>query len=325
MLAPLVEPRVMSESEALLEAKAIAKTFGKVAAVRGVSFALRRGETFGIVGESGSGKSTLARLVLRLIEPSAGSVQFRGRDLTGLGREEMRRERRHMQMIFQDPFGSLNPRMTVGELIVEPMRAHGVGERTRRGEIVLRLLDEVGLPAAAEGRYPHEFSGGQRQRIAIARALASEPALIVADEPVSALDVSVQAQVLNLLLDLKERRGMTLLFISHDLRVVEFICDRIAVMYLGEIVEEGDKATIYRAPRHPYTQALFASAPGRPKTARLSGEIPDAANAPSGCAFRTRCPHAFDRCAREHPPLRALGGGQFAACHLAEPNVAAPS
>ena len=180
------------------------------------------------------------------------------------------------------------------------------------------MLDEVGLPAAAQQRYPHEFSGGQRQRIAIARALASEPALIVADEPVSALDVSIQAQVLNLLLDLKERHGVTLLFISHDLRVVEFLCDRIAVMYLGEIVEQGDKDTIYRDPRHPYTQALFASAPGRPRAMRLAGEIPNAADVPSGCAFRTRCPQAFDRCAIERPPLRAIGGEQLAACHLVD-------
>ena len=309
----------MNASETLLEVDAIAKTFGKVAAVRGVSFALRRGETFGVVGESGSGKSTLARLVLRLIEPSGGGVRFRGRDLTSLGREDMRRQRRHMQMIFQDPFGSLNPRMTIGEIVAEPMHAHDIGDRASRDARALKLLDEVGLPAAAQARYPHEFSGGQRQRIAIARALASEPDLIVADEPVSALDVSVQAQVLNLLLDLKERRGLTLLFISHDLRVVEFICDRIAVMYLGEIVEQGDKTAIYREPRHPYTQALFASAPGRPKTARLVGEIPNAANAPSGCAFRTRCPRAFDRCVSEHPPLRALGGGRFAACHLVAP------
>ncbi|WP_158815732.1 ABC transporter ATP-binding protein [Methylocapsa sp. S129] len=315
----------MSPPEKLLEARDLAKTFGKVAAVRGVSFALRRGETFGIVGESGSGKSTLARLLLRLIEPSGGGVHFRGRDLTSLGREEMRRERRHIQMIFQDPFGSLNPRMTVGELVAEPMHAHDIGERGDRGARALKLLDEVGLPAAAGARYPHEFSGGQRQRIAIARALASEPALIVADEPVSALDVSVQAQVLNLLLDLKERHGMTLLFISHDLRVVEFICDRIAVMYLGEIVELGDKAAICGEPRHPYTQALFASAPGRPKTARLAGEIPNAADVPSGCAFRTRCPRAFDRCAIDHPPLRALGGERFAACHLVEPAAEAVS
>jgi oligopeptide/dipeptide ABC transporter ATP-binding protein len=313
----------MSETETLLEAKAIAKTFGKVAAVRGVSFALKRGETFGIVGESGSGKSTIARLVLRLIEPTGGGVCFRGRDLASLGKEELRRERRHMQMIFQDPFGSLNPRMPIGELIAEPLRAHEIGAPGEWDARVLKLLDEVGLPATARTRYPHEFSGGQRQRVAIARALASEPALIVADEPVSALDVSVQAQVLNLLLDLKERHGMTLLFISHDLRVVEFLCDRIAVMYLGEIVEQGDKATIYRDPRHPYTQALFASAPGRPKAARLAGEIPSASDVPSGCAFRTRCPQAFDRCAQERPPLRAPGGERFAACHLVGPEPGA--
>jgi oligopeptide/dipeptide ABC transporter ATP-binding protein len=315
----------MSKPEVLLEASGIAKTFGKVAAVRGVSFALKRGETFGIVGESGSGKSTIARLVLRLLEPSGGSVSFRGRDLTSLRKDELRRERRHMQMIFQDPFGSLNPRMTVGDLIAEPLHAHEIGLIAERSVRTLKLLEEVGLPAAARGRYPHEFSGGQRQRIAIARALATEPGLIVADEPVSALDVSVQAQVLNLLLDLKDRHAMTLLFISHDLRVVEFLCDRIAVMYLGEIVEEGDKTAIYREPRHPYTKALFASAPGQPKTMRLTGEIPSASNVPSGCAFRTRCPLAFERCAIERPPLLALGGGRMAACHLVKPTLGAVS
>jgi oligopeptide/dipeptide ABC transporter ATP-binding protein len=308
----------MANPEILLQADDLAKSFGKVAAVRGVSLALRRGETFGIVGESGSGKSTVARLVLRLIEADRGAVQFRGRDLLRLGKEELRRERRHLQMVFQDPYGSLNPRMSVGDLIAEPLRAHSLGAAAQRRRRVLALLDEVGLPAAAAERYPHEFSGGQRQRIAIARALASEPDLVVADEPVSALDVSVQAQVLNLLLDLKERHAMTVLFISHDLRVVEFLCDRIAVMYLGEIVEMSDKAALYRNPRHPYTQALFASAPGRPREARLAGEIPNAADIPEGCAFRSRCPRAFERCAIERPRLRALPDGAFAACHLCE-------
>ena len=301
----------------LLEAKGLAKSFGKVAAVRGVSFALRRGETFGVVGESGSGKSTVARLVLRLIEADRGELRFRDRDLRAIGREELRRERRHMQMVFQDPNSSLNPRMTIGDLIAEPMQAHAIGDSVSRTNRARALLDEVGLPAAAASRYPHEFSGGQRQRIAIARALATEPDLIVADEPVSALDVSVQAQVLNLLIDLKARHGLTLLFISHDLRVVEFLCDRIAVMYLGEIVEMSDKTSLYRNPRHPYTQALFASAPGRPRAERLKGEIPNAASIPSGCVFRTRCPKAFDRCAVTAPLLRDLGDGTSAACHLA--------
>jgi oligopeptide/dipeptide ABC transporter ATP-binding protein len=306
----------MADPEILLQADDLAKSFGKVAAVRGVCLTLRRGETFGIVGESGSGKSTIARLILRLTDADRGAVRFRGRDLLRLGKEELRRERRHLQMIFQDPFGSLNPRMTIGALIAEPLRAHGMGTAAERQRRVLALLDEVGLPAAAVARYPHEFSGGQRQRIAIARALASEPDLLVADEPVSALDVSVQAQVLNLLLDLKERHAMTLLFISHDLRVVEFLCDRIAVMYLGEIVETSDKTSLYRNPRHPYTQALFASAPGRPRSARLTGEIPNAADVPTGCAFRSRCKLAFERCAVERPRLRALEAEVFAACHL---------
>jgi peptide/nickel transport system ATP-binding protein len=309
----------MVEADVLLEASGLAKRFGKVAAVRGVSLALREGETFGIVGESGSGKSTVARLVLRLIEADAGVIKFRGRDLRSLGAEDLRRQRRHFQMVFQDPFGSLNPRMTVGELIAEPLRAHGLGDSTTRKKRVFALLDEVGLPAAAASRYPHEFSGGQRQRIAIARALATEPELVVADEPVSALDVSVQAQVLNLLLDLKARHRLTLLFISHDLRVVEFLCDRIAVMYLGEIVELGDKDSVYRSPRHPYTQALLASAPGRPRGPRLKGEIPNAADIPAGCAFHPRCPKAFDRCLVEAPKLMDLGCGVFAACHLARP------
>jgi oligopeptide/dipeptide ABC transporter ATP-binding protein len=303
-------------AEALLQTTGLAKSFGKVAAVRGVSFALRRGETLGVVGESGSGKSTLARLALRLIEADRGEIIFRGQNLRSLGREALRRERRHMQTVFQDPYGTLNPRMTVDELIAEPLSAHSLGDAASRKRRARALLDEVGLAAAAASRYPHEFSGGQRQRIAIARALATEPELIVADEPVSALDVSVQAQVLNLLLDLKSRHGLTILFISHDLRVVEFFCDHIAVMYLGEIVETSDKTSLCRNPRHPYTEALFASAPGKPRGARLKGEIPNAANIPSGCVFRTRCPKAFERCAVEAPALRDLGGGASAACHL---------
>ena len=299
--------------DTLLEAADLSKSFGKVAAVRGVSLTIRRGEIFGVVGESGSGKSTLARLLLRLLEADRGSLRFRGRDLRALKAEALRRERRHMQMVFQDPYGSLNPRMTIGDLVAEPLRAHGIGDGPARA---LELLDEVGLSTAAASRYPHEFSGGQRQRIAIARALATEPELIVADEPVSALDVSVQAQVLNLLLDLKARHGLTIMFISHDLRVVEFLCDRIAVMYLGEIVELGEKEALCRAPRHPYTQALFAAAPGHGRVTPLKGEIPNAADLPSGCVFRPRCARAFDRCAREAPALRSLGGGAFVRCHL---------
>jgi len=305
-------------TDTVLEVKGLSKTFKTVQAVRDVSFSVPRGKTFGIVGESGSGKSTTARLVLRLIEPTAGAISFAGRDLAGMGGEELRRQRRHMQMIFQDPFGSLNGRMTIRETLTEPQMVHGIGNAASRLDVAKGLLSEVGLPESALERFPHEFSGGQRQRIAIARALATSPELIVADEPVSALDVSVQAQVLNLLRDLQDRHGTTMLFISHDLRVVQFMCDEIAVMYLGEIVEKGPRDAIYGTPRHPYTQALLASAPGKGKgkRARLSGEIPSAHAVPSGCAFRTRCPHAFERCAVEKPALRDIGGGVTAACHL---------
>ena len=306
-------------ADALLKVMDLSRQFGAVQAVRGISFEIAPGETFGIVGESGSGKSTAARLVLRLIEPSAGSVHFRGRDLKSLSGNELRDERRHMQMVFQDPMGSLNPRMTIGELIAEPMLVHDIGTPSARHERALALLDEVGLPTSAMQRYAHEFSGGQRQRIAIARALATEPALIVADEPVSALDVSVQAQVLNLLLDLQEKHKTTLLFISHDLRVIEFMCTRVAVMYLGEIVESGPRSEVFAAPRHPYTQALFDSMPGRGEAARhLQGEIPSPSAVPSGCAFRTRCPQAHERCVTEHPSLRQVGHAHHAACHLLE-------
>ena len=311
-------------SAPLLEAKALSKSFSKVHAVRGVDIALPRGRTFGLVGESGSGKSTVARLVLRLIEATSGTVHFDGEDLRSLGAEALRRTRRRMQMIFQDPYGSLNGRMTVGETLAEPQLVHGIGAGAgERMERARDLLGEVGLPAGALARFPHEFSGGQRQRIAIARALATEPDLIVADEPVSALDVSVQAQILNLLGDMQDARRTTMLFISHDLRVVRYVCDEIAVMYLGEIVEQGPRDRVYDTPAHPYTQALLASAPGSPRTdgrrAKLTGEIPSADAIPTGCAFRSRCPHAFKRCETEAPALRGIAGGQSAACHLLDP------
>ena len=310
---------------AMLSVSGLSKSFRTVKAVRDVSFSIPKGKTFGLVGESGSGKSTTARLVLRLVDPTAGSISFRGKDLASLSAKDLRAERRHMQMIFQDPFGSLNPRMSVRDTLVEPQLVHGVGTPIEQLRTAERLLAEVSLPRTALDRYPHEFSGGQRQRIAIARALATNPELIVADEPVSALDVSVQAQVLNLMRDLQDRHGTTMLFISHDLRVVQFMCDEIAVMYLGEIVEQGPRDRIYSAPAHPYTQALLASAPGKGsgQRARLKGEIPSAHAVPSGCAFRTRCPHAFDRCAVEKPAVRDLGGGQKAACHLLDTAVAA--
>jgi oligopeptide/dipeptide ABC transporter ATP-binding protein len=304
-------------TETILSVNGLSKSFRAVKAVRDVSFTIPRGKTFGLVGESGSGKSTTARLVLRLVEPTAGTISFRGRNLAELAPRVLRAERRHMQMIFQDPFGSLNPRMSVRETLVEPQLVHGIGTPGEQLRTAERLLAEVSLPRAALDRFPHEFSGGQRQRIAIARALATNPELIVADEPVSALDVSVQAQVLNLMRDLQDRHGTTMLFISHDLRVVQFMCDEIGVMYLGEIVEQGPRDRIYGAPAHPYTQALLASVPGKASgvRTRLKGEIPSAHAVPSGCAFRTRCPHAFDRCSAEKPTMRDIGGGQKAACH----------
>ena len=310
----------------LVVAQSLTKAFGAVQAVRGVNISIDAGSTFGVVGESGSGKSTIARLALRLVEPTSGAVSFRGRDLADLSREDLRRERRHMQMIFQDPYGSLNSRMTVRDTLAEPLEVHGLGSAADRTARIDALAAEVGLPAGALGRYPHEFSGGQRQRIAIARALVTEPEFIVADEPVSALDVSIQAQVLNLLVDLRERRRLTMLFISHDLRVIEFLCDQVAVMYLGEIVERGPREAIYTSPKHPYTQALFDAASGRGRRSRLKGEIPSATAVPSGCAFRTRCPHAFDRCLVEAPPLRAVGAQHAAACHLIDSTLTpAPS
>ncbi|MBF0677811.1 MAG: ABC transporter ATP-binding protein [Devosia sp.] len=312
-------------TETMLSVAGLSKTFKLVKAVRDVSFSIQRGKTFGLVGESGSGKSTTARLVLRLVEPTAGSIRFRGKDLANLSSGDLRAERRHMQMIFQDPFGSLNPRMSVRDTLVEPQLVHGIGSPDEQLRTAERLLAEVSLPRTALDRYPHEFSCGQRQRIAIARALSTNPELIVADEPVSALDVSVQAQVLNLMRDLQDRHGTTMLFISHDLRVVQFMCDEIAVMYLGEIVEQGPRDAIYGGAAHPYTKALMASAPGKGdgKRAKLKGEIPSAHAVPSGCAFRTRCPHAFDRCAVEKPAMRDLGSGQKAACHLLDGPIAA--
>ncbi|GLQ56440.1 ABC transporter ATP-binding protein [Devosia nitrariae] len=312
-------------SEPMLAVSGLSKSFKAVKAVRDVTFSIPRGKTFGLVGESGSGKSTTARLVLRLVEPTDGTIRFRGRDLAGLSPGDLRRERRHMQMIFQDPFGSLNPRMSIRDTLTEPQLVHGIGSPAEHLRTAERLLAEISMPRTALDRYPHEFSGGQRQRIAIARALSTNPELIVADEPVSALDVSVQAQVLNLLRDLQDKHGTTMLFISHDLRVVQFMCDEIAVMYLGEIVEQGPREHIYGAPAHPYTQALLASAPGKGagKRARLKGEIPSAHAVPSGCAFRTRCPSAFERCAIEKPLMRDIGNGQKAACHLLDEAKAA--
>ncbi len=299
------------------------RSVGTVRAVDGLSFRLERGETLALVGERGCGKSTTARLVLRLIEPSAGTVRFEGEDITSMSGAALRRLRRRMQIVFQDPFASLNPRMTVGQILDEPLTVHRIGDRDSRRARVAELLGLVGLAPYHAQRYPHEFSGGQRQRIGIARALAVEPALVVCDEPVSALDVSIQAQVVNLLKDLQIRLGLSYLFIAHDLAVVKHVADRVAVMYLGRIVEIGPKAEMFANPRHPYTRVLLAAIP-RPdphrKLARqvAGGDVPSPADIPPGCRFQTRCGFAIERCRTEDPALREQSPGHLSACHRAE-------
>jgi len=308
----------------LLAVEGLTKHFGRaphlVRAVEDVSFHVAPGEVLGLVGESGSGKSTIGRLVLRLIDPTSGTIRFGGEDISSRPERQLKALRRNAQMVFQDPYASLNPRLRVRDIIGEALDAHRLASGNRRTERIAELLETVGLPAAHMSRFPHEFSGGQRQRIGIARALAVEPKLIVADEPVSALDVSVQAQVINLMQDLRQRFGLAMLFISHDLDVVELMCDRIAVLYLGRIMEIGSAADVSARPRHPYTRALLAASPkadpDAPKIRRmLTGDIPSPMSPPSGCVFRTRCPMATEECAGSVPQLRSAGSDHQFACH----------
>jgi peptide/nickel transport system ATP-binding protein len=294
---------------------------GHVYAVDGVSFSIASGETLGLVGESGCGKSTVARAVIRLVEPTAGEVRILGRDILPLTRREMRPYRRQAQIIFQDPFSSLNPRMSAGDIVGEPLRVHELAHAKERRERVAALFERVGLRGSQMHSLPHQFSGGQRQRIGIARALALDPALIIADEPVSALDVSIQAQVINLLMDLQDEKKLSYLFIAHDLAVVEHISHRVAVMYLGRIVEYAETRALFRSPLHPYTEALLAAVPvPNPRLRRqkrvLQGDVPSPINPPPGCHFHTRCPYAMERCRVEAPRLLEVLPGHWAACHL---------
>lgn len=294
-----------------------------VKAVDGISLDIRQGETLGLVGESGCGKSTLGKSILRLIEPSGGHVYFKDREITSYSKAEMRMMRQKMQIVFQDPYSSLNPRMTVYETICSPLEAFGIGDRASREKQVMELIEYVGLSRQQMHRYPHEFSGGQRQRMIIARALILNPEFVVCDEPVSALDVSIRSQVLNLMQDIQRERKLTYLFISHDLSVVKHLSDRVAVMYLGKVVELADKAELFAAAGHPYTRALMSAIPipdteVKRERVILTGDVPSPLNPPGGCRFHTRCPQATERCSREEPELRTVGPGHQVACHLCE-------
>ncbi len=324
-----------NDHTSLLEVKGLKKYFpitqgiliqhkvADVKAVDGLDFGIKSGETLGLVGESGCGKSTTGRTILQLYRPTAGDVYFQGKDLAKMQGEELRKMRRHMQMIFQDPYASLNPRMTVGDIIGEPLEVHNIAKGKEKKERVQELLQIVGLNPYFVNRYPHEFSGGQRQRIGVARALAVNPAFIVCDEPISALDVSIQAQIINLLEELQSKFNLTYLFIAHDLSVVRHISDRIAVMYLGKIVELTDRDSLYGNPLHPYTKALLSAVPipdpiveEKRERIILTGDVPSPVNPPSGCRFHTRCPLAIDICKQVDPEFRDVGGGHFVACHV---------
>jgi peptide/nickel transport system ATP-binding protein/oligopeptide transport system ATP-binding protein len=324
MSEPLLEVRDLVKYFLLTRGVIRQKPYGAVRAVDGVSFDVQAGETFGLVGESGCGKSTTGRLLLRLLDPTSGTIRFDGRDITTLSRAQLKPLRREMQMIFQDPYSSLNPRKTVGSIISEPFVVHGLArDGAERKRDVQELMERVGLNPEHYNRYPHEFSGGQRQRIGVARAIALKPRLVIADEPVSALDVSIQAQVINLLRDLQRDLGLTIIFIAHDLSVVRHMCDRVAVMYLGKVVELAEADDLYAHPRHPYTGALLSAVPvPDPVLARsrkrevLRGDVPSPTAPPAACRFHTRCPKAQSRCSQDEPELEVKAGGSLAACHF---------